>query len=497
MRSMLRMGVAALAIASAASLSAPKRGFEKTSAATKGLVSGLTALVNAAGGRAAATAPRLRAFPEGLSPEAVLAGLEVDFAADYLWTGAVTPELYDERCVFTDPTLSFAGLDTFERNIANLEPWLDRLVGAKRVDLESIALREDRGAVLASWRMVGDINAPWRPRLDLRGTTTFTLGGAGGRISAYDETWSTTAADALASLLRPAAPDSEKAVPEFWPGREGGARPAPAVVLGDGAPTFLVLPGFGNDAGDYVEPLGLGRECGLAAALERRNCKVRVVPVRRRDWLAVFTRGLFDLPFLLNRASLDSPAFAWYTREVADAVDKIEDGDVVLVGHSAGGWLARLYAASYPDQYAARVAGVVTLGAPLEPPPEGVDCATRGVLAAAAALPTPPGFLVCVGSDAVTGDPDAAGTPEAIASDAYRRTIGDPAAVGDGVVPLASSASGDADVALTLGCLHSVNVAGTTDPTDDWYGAERNVDAWLAPVRDQLAAEKRRFVRSL
>lgn len=54
----------------------------------------------------------------------VLEGLRRDFVEqEYLWSGNITAELYDDNCIFTDPTLSFAGLSTFESNLVNLDPW--------------------------------------------------------------------------------------------------------------------------------------------------------------------------------------------------------------------------------------------------------------------------------------------------------------------------------------------------------------------------------------
>ena len=37
--------------------------------------------------------------------------------------------------------------------------------------------------------------------------------------------------------------------------------------------------------------------------------------------------------------------------------------------------------------------------------------------------------------------------------------------------------------------LHSINEAGTTLPTDRWYGSEQVVDRWLGAVRQEVAAE--------
>ena len=167
---------------------------------------------------------------------------------------------------------------------------------------------------------------------------------AGGRISSYDETWALSAGEALLQLLTPAAQEVEEIVePEFWPGRLAGWAPAPKVRAPlVNPPTVVVLPGFGNDKADYATPLGLPEETGLAAALGRRGFRVEVVPVARGDWLQVLTRGGRDPDFLLfEKARRTSPAFRWYADKVSETLGKV-DGPVLLVGHSAGGWLAKL-----------------------------------------------------------------------------------------------------------------------------------------------------------
>ncbi|KAH8049642.1 DUF2358-containing protein [Aureococcus anophagefferens] len=306
-----------LLAAAAQALAAPKTGaYQRTSSTTKNIISTLTKVVNLQGGRGEADlAPRARQF-DTLSGAAVKEGLAVDFGNEYLWSGKITPELYDEDCVFTDPTLSFAGLRTFEANLANLDFWIESLVpeGRRRVDLFDLALVPG-----ATDRVRANCSGPARRRIKERRSG-------------------------------PAA---------------AAAPPAPGVTFGAGAPTFVVLPGFGNDKVDYSEPLGLGEECGLVAALERRGLAVEVVDVARGDWLQVLTKGIFDGDFFISQtAAADSPAFS---------------------------------CAAHLD---------------------------------------------------------------------------------------------DADLQITLACSHSINVPGTSDPTDDWYGAERNVDAWLGPLQQLLRSKK-------
>ena len=73
---------------------------------------------------------------------------------------------FTESCVFTDPTLSFKGLRTFEKNIESVEGVLDKFLGANLCVLYGLEKGKD-GSVKTRWRMVGDIKLPWRPRLDL------------------------------------------------------------------------------------------------------------------------------------------------------------------------------------------------------------------------------------------------------------------------------------------------------------------------------------------
>ena len=131
-------------------------------------------------------------------------GVRSDFTDNcYLWTGEISAHIYASDCVFTDPTLSFTGLATFQRNLASLKPILDRLLSSRSVSLLDCELREDEKCVVASWRMTGQFKLPWRPVLDLTGQTTFSYDpDSGNRVIRYDEEWGISAADALLQLLR-------------------------------------------------------------------------------------------------------------------------------------------------------------------------------------------------------------------------------------------------------------------------------------------------------
>lgn len=145
-----------------------------------------------------------------LIPKEVFLGLQDDFARGYLFSGEINPVLYDDNCVFTDPTLSFKGLKTFQTNIENLKPVIKRFVGKNVVVLYSLELKER--CIVANWRMLGALKLPWSPRIDIDGETVYTLNpeAENGRIISYSETWKCPPATALLQLLVPAKSASDR-----------------------------------------------------------------------------------------------------------------------------------------------------------------------------------------------------------------------------------------------------------------------------------------------
>ena len=189
---------------------------------------------------------------------------------------------------------------------------------------------------------------------------------------------------------------------------------------------------------------------------------------------------------------------------------------MLLVAHSAGGWLARALLAdgTWLDGKPASnyVSGLVTLGAPHFAPAEGTPDVTQGVLKYVE--DTYPGaFLadqgiayVTVGGDAIFGR-QAKPTAEELATgsaadqlyasrgegsaaraayQSYLMTCGRGDVSGDGVVPLQYTQLKGAVQVILKDVLHSINEAGTTLPTDRWYGSEGVVDRWLPQVRNAI-----------
>jgi hypothetical protein len=157
-----------------------KRGgsYESTDAASKGIVSSLTALVNAARpGVERRPCPLERSPPS--SPDELLERIRDDYLTNnYLWTGNLDASCYGADCLFNDPTLSFRGIDAYKRNVENLRPIVEAATlgsnSGSRSDLLSIVIARDAGYIETRWNMVGDLHGlPWKPRVDVVGRTKF------------------------------------------------------------------------------------------------------------------------------------------------------------------------------------------------------------------------------------------------------------------------------------------------------------------------------------
>lgn len=286
---------------------------------------------------------------------------------------------------------------------------------------------------------------------------------------------------------------------------------------------IVICPGFGNDSIDYDCPLEQPPSKGLKTILSTRGFdidNIYTVPIKRTDWIRV-GGGLFDIPnFYINQARPDGLGYGWYIRRLKECVDLAyeESGGekVILIAHSAGGWLARaamgngVWSEENSTRTQDRVSCLVTIGAIHKAPEDETTCVTRGALKFVEEN-YPGVFLkddgikyVTVGGNAIMGnkivdepasDSDAdkvyavrgEGSASKVAYTAYEAVCGDGNAVGDGVVPLAWSMLDGAKQIELDGVLHSINEAGTTLPTDRWYGSEKVIDRWLPTVLDELS----------
>jgi len=306
---------------------------------------------------------------------------------------------------------------------------------------------------------------------------------------------------------------------------------------------ILILPGFGNDSNDYT------MDGSLVDSLVEEGWpsdQIVVLPVERKDWFQVFLNGAFDIEFWKGDADPTRPAFRWYLQRIADQIEQMttvtsspgdEDDEeepsvcsgVILVGHSAGGWLGRAAmgfgsdgsvdgnrntegdedssddhpssaSSSGPPVDLSKVLGIVSLGAPhLPPPPEVMDM-TRGALRIT--NERFPGsfhhnkfeeeeqqqqvFYLTVIGNAIRGEQQRRSTPfepttiKGFAYNSYEAVCGDGTTVGDGVVPVCSAHLDGAQQLDLDGVLHSINAP------DNWYGSTGVINQWHTPMLVQL-----------
>lgn len=222
--------------------------------------------------------------------------------------------------------------------------------------------------------------------------------------------------------------------------------PDPVVIL----PGFLLTPGRFREMRAALRSLG--------------NETVRVVPVTVGDWAgSVFASGWVRILSRLERT-------------VGEVLDATGAAKVVLVGHSAGGIMARLYLAPKPFRrhvYDGKryVRGLITLGSPHQarrgsPMRRRVQALYPGTCFA------PEVKYLAVAGKSVRGDRRGAARERASFA-GYQALCGDGGLWGDGAVPVDSALLEGAGH-LVLDGVHHYCLGGSRR----WYGSAEVVREW-------------------
>jgi hypothetical protein len=247
-------------------------------------------------------------------------------------------------------------------------------------------------------------------------------------------------------------------------------------------PTVLVLGGF-LTAPPMYRPF-------VKRLLDRGAARVVVSSVWTPDWLIAASRGSAAIAARSGRALV---AACRLSAEFSDGAP------LLLVGHSAGGLIARLL--TVPEPFpgrrfgaAARIGAIVTLGTPHAlSAGEGVGRRLNEVVAAVAEAAVPGAFYspeigyVSVASRAIRGDLAGTGR-ERVAYLLYRSVLGRAAAagtLGDGLVPVEAAMLAGARHIVLDGTVHGQGGGGP------WYGTDPAMDVWwpaaLAAWHEALA----------
>ncbi|CAF2136413.1 unnamed protein product [Brassica rapa] len=290
------------------------------------------------------------------------------------------------------------------------------------------------------------------------------------------------------------------------PSSSGDFKPRPAVIL----------PGLGNNSGDYKK---------LEVTLGEYGVPSVVAAVSRLDWFRN-AAGLVD-PAYWRGTLRPRPVLDWYLKRIDDAVreaNELSQGKgLSLIGHSAGGWLARVYMEEYGN---ADISLLLTLGTPHLPPPRGLSGVidqTRGLLYyveenCAKAVYTPELRYVCIAGSSLcryirgaplvdkadanvdsdvtvgieggeviselalasnnkTGDSSGSSFRARFVGQGYKQVCGRADVWGDGVVPEVSAHLEGALNVSFEGVYHSP--VGSDDETRPWYGSPVIAKEWI------------------
>lgn len=225
----------------------------------------------------------------------------------------------------------------------------------------------------------------------------------------------------------------------------------------------VILPGFFASAIEYR---------ALEQALQKLGFPTAIVPLRQRDWFPT-VGGRSMIPIL---------------RQLDQTVKQLRQdhnvSQVNLIGHSAGGWIARIYLGEQP--YTIHndvsetvglwhaypyVATLVTLGTPHVSQERWTKRNLDFVKDNYPGAFYPDVKYVCVAGKAIYG---ARRPGQWLAYNSYKLTCGVGNCWGDGITPI-ESAHLDGATNLTLeGVLHSPRRGGI------WYGSPDVMQSWLS-----------------
>ena len=227
------------------------------------------------------------------------------------------------------------------------------------------------------------------------------------------------------------------------------------MTTADGAEPVVVLGGFLSSPGFYREM------CRSIRTLH--ECPVEVADVWLWHWAAaVSARGWSRILDLLHDA-------------VTALAPRSPTGKVVLVGHSAGGVIGRLYLSDQPFRgrtYGGleRVSTLITLGSPHHNP-ERARLRRHVEQRLPGAFYAPQVRYVAVAGRAVAGDRNGDSAARR-AGWFYRHLLGTGDDWGDGLVPVESALLDGAEELVMDGVFHAP-VFGTP-----WYGSADAVERW-------------------
>jgi len=224
----------------------------------------------------------------------------------------------------------------------------------------------------------------------------------------------------------------------------------------------VIVPGFFARAKEYYD---------LERSLNQLNIPTVTVPLRKRNWLST-VGGRSVVPIIKE-----------IDRTVAEVLKKFNTAEVNLIGHSAGGWISRIYLGDIPYDIHGDVSGdravwnaknrvntLITLGTPHISEERwtkrNLDFVNRNY---------PGAFYedvnyICVAGKAIYGRRKLGSW---LAYNSYQLTCGEGNCWGDGITPI---------VAAHLQGAENITLENVThSPTSEriWYGSQDILKSWI------------------
>jgi pimeloyl-ACP methyl ester carboxylesterase len=229
----------------------------------------------------------------------------------------------------------------------------------------------------------------------------------------------------------------------------------------------VILPGYLAGATDYSQ---------LEETLNQQGVPTVTVPLRKTDWF----------PTLGGRSLV--PIIKKIDRTVKQTLETYQVSKVNLIGHSAGGWIARIYLGETPYtvhgdleekegvwQAHYHVSTLITLGTPHISQERWTKRNLDFVKNYYPGAFYPHVKYVCVAGKAVYGQKT---WGKWLAYSSYQLTCGEGNCWGDGITPVVAAHLQGA-VNLTLeGVRHAPNSPGI------WYGDLEVLDKWIDYLKD-------------
>lgn len=251
-------------------------------------------------------------------------------------------------------------------------------------------------------------------------------------------------------------------------------------------PAVVILPGLGNATEDYEEFKEELSSRGFVAT--------SIAQVARPDWLRN-AAGIVK-PSYWKGTLKPRPTVDWYLERINNAIEEARNAsenkdEVVLLAHSAGGWLSRVYLESEDYANAKWVSKVISLGSPLNAVPldvPGVVDQTRGILTYVEANCLSPKSLgiewICLAGTYKTGVKEFSRErfSDFIVGQGYKQVCGTADARGDGITPVESAQlqlEGVENIILE-GVFHTP--VGSNNEDRPWYGTKRILDTWVSKI---------------